>query len=76
MAVKPVSGYFVRHSIGDGKTFLTLHFEGGGSEVLNDLDLNHAAYLVDLLRNEKPLIYDTTNKVLATASQEPVGEGE
>ena len=44
--------------------------------MLNDLDLNHAGYLVDLLRNEKPLIYDTTAKVLATGGQEPVGEGE
>lgn len=76
MAVKTVIGYFIRHRIGDGKTFLTLHFEGGGSEVLNDLALNQAGYLVDLLRNEKPLIYDTTNKILATSLQEPVGEGE
>lgn len=76
MAVKTVSAYFIRHRIGDGKTFLTLHFEGGGSEVLNDLALNEAEYLIDLLRNEKPLIYDTTDKVLATQLLEPVGEGE
>lgn len=32
--------------------------------------------LVDLLRNEKPLRYNTTTKTLYTSSSEPVGEEE
>jgi len=76
MAIKTVSGYFIRHRIGDGKTFLTIHFTDGGFDLINDLALNEAGFLIDLLRNEKPLVYDTTDKVLATSQQEPVGEGE
>ena len=76
MAQKAVKGYFVRHKVGGGKTNLTIHFTDGGSEVINDLDVSEAGYLVDLLRNEKPLLFDTTNKTLATSTQEPVGEAE
>ena len=76
MAAKTVKGYFVRHRIGDANTFLTLYFDGGGSEVINNLDISHAAYMIDLLRNEAPITYEITEKILATASQEPVGEGE
>ena len=50
--------------------------DGGGSEVINNLDISHAAYMIDLLRNEAPITYEITEKILATASQEPVGEGE
>jgi hypothetical protein len=75
MAQKAVKGYFVGHKIG-GKTRLTLHFEGGGTELIDNIEVSEAAYLIDLLRNEKPLVYDTTTKFISTSTQEPVGEGE
>lgn len=34
-----------------------------------------AAFLLDMLRNESPVFYDTENRLLATG-MEPVGEGE
>ena len=76
MAQKAVSGYFIRHQVGVGQTSLTIHFTDGGFEVINNLDVNEAGYLVDLLRNEKPLGFDTANKTLFTTTKEPVGEGE
>lgn len=76
MAVKDVKGYFIRYTVGGAKTFLTIHFTDGGFEVINNLNVSEAGYLVDLLRNEKPLVLDTENKILSTSNQEPVGEGE
>lgn len=76
MAVKDVKGYFIRYRVADSKTFLTIHFTDGGFDVINNLDVNQARFLVDLLRNEKPLVFNTTDKILATSNQEPVGEGE
>ena len=76
MAQKAVKGYFIRHAIGLGKTSLTLHFTDGGFDVIDNLEVSEAGYLVDLMRNEKPLTYNTANKTLATATVEPVGEAE
>ena len=40
-----------------------------------EVDLPHLGFVVDMLRNEKPIWYNTSNKTLQTGTEE-VGEGE
>jgi hypothetical protein len=75
MARKLVSQYAVFHQVG-GKTAVVLYYQQGEPDALRDLDLREAAFIVDLLRNEKPISFDPESRQLSTHSPEPVGEGE
>ncbi|MGC8774127.1 MAG: hypothetical protein ACP5R6_02540 [Chlorobaculum sp.] len=75
MARKLVSSYAVFHNIGSFST-IVFYYEGGGSDYLTDISCAEAQYIVDLLRNEKPMSYDHSLKRLSTYSSGPVGEGE
>lgn len=74
MAHRPVKGYQVRHSIGHA-CVIVLTYEGGGNEILTNLSVTEANFLVDILRHEKPIWFDAANRELSTGV-EPVGEGE
>ncbi|MGC8873083.1 MAG: hypothetical protein ACP5SI_01375 [Chloroflexia bacterium] len=75
MARKIVSQYAVFHQLG-GKTAVVLYYQQGEPDTLPNLDLREAAFVIDLLRNEKPISYDPETGQLSTYSPEPTGEGE
>ena len=75
MARKVVTQYAVFHNIG-GNSDVVFYYQGGGADSVTGIPFTEAAFIVDLLRHEKPMSYDATLKRLSTYSLEPVGEGE
>ncbi len=75
MARKEVATYLVGHTIGGG-TEIDIRYVGGGTaDAILNLPAAEAMLLIDLLRNEKPIFYDSAIKHLQT-SVEAVGEGD
>ena len=75
MARKMVTHYAVFHNIGAGSD-IVFYYQGGGADSVTNIPFAEAAYIVDLLRNEKPMSYDHTRKRLSTLYAEPTGEEE
>jgi hypothetical protein len=75
MARKVVTHYAVFHTIG-GSSDINFYYQGGGVNFVRGIPFAEAAYIVDLLRNEKPMSYDHSRKQLSTFTAEPVGEEE
>jgi hypothetical protein len=75
MARKVVTQYAVFHNIG-GTSSIVFYYEGGGADSVTDIPYGEAQHIIDLLRNEKPMSYDHSQKRLSTYNAEPVGEGE
>ena len=75
MARKPVENYAIFHNVGGTSTILVYYF-GGGSDSITNIPVAEAVYIVDFLRNEKPMDYDSTVKRFLSGAVEPVGEGE
>jgi hypothetical protein len=75
MPRKTVTHYAVFHNIGAG-TDVVLYYEGGGAETVTGLPYAEAAFIVDLLRNEKPVSYDAALRRVSTLYPEPTGESE
>ncbi|GAA4466658.1 hypothetical protein GCM10023189_49130 [Nibrella saemangeumensis] len=75
MARKTISHYAVFHNIGAGSD-IVLYYQGGGADSVQDIPVAEAAYMVNLLRNEKPMSYDHDRKRLSTLNPEPAGESE
>jgi hypothetical protein len=75
MARKIVTQYAVFHNIGAASE-IVFYYQGGGADTAAGVPVAEAAYIVDLLRNEKPISYDAVLKRLSTYTPEPVGEGE
>ena len=75
MARKRVTHYAVFHNIG-GETTVAVYYQGGGAGSIRNLGIEEASYVIDLLRNEKPISYDHSRKRLSTLNAEPVGENE
>jgi len=75
MARKKVTHYAVFHNVG-GTSSINMYYDGGGANNVPNLSIEEAAYIVDLLRNEKPMSYDHSRKRLSNYSAEPVGENE
>jgi hypothetical protein len=75
MARKIVTHYAVFHNVGSTSSVI-VYYQGGGADTIADLSVAEAGYVVDLLRNEKPMSYDHDRKRLSTWSPEPVGEEE
>ena len=75
MARKIVTQYAVFHNIGAGSD-IVFYYQGGGADSVAAIPFTEAAFIVDLLRNERPMSYDHTLKRLSTYFPEPVGEGE
>jgi hypothetical protein len=72
---KIVTHYAVSHDIG-GATALVLYYQDGGADTVEGLGLEEAGWMIDLLRNEKPMAYDAEARRISTAAMEPVGEAE
>ena len=75
MARKVVLQYAVFHNIG-GTSGINFYYQEGGADSVSGLSVAEAGYIVDLLRNERPMSYDHSLKRLSTWNTEPVGEGE
>lgn len=75
MARKLVTHYAVFHDVGSTSE-ISLYYQGGGRDVVSGIPVAEAAYLVDLLRNERPIAYDAERRRLFTSAAEPVGESE
>jgi len=65
MARKVVTHYAVFHNIG-GTSDIAFYYQGGGSDLVSGIPYAEANYIVDLLRNEKPMSYDHNLKRLST----------
>jgi hypothetical protein len=74
MAKKLVIQYAVFHNVG-GTSDIAIYYDGGGADPILSIPFTEAAYLIDILRNEKPVYYDVALKRLST-SFENVGDGE
>ncbi|MDH5253500.1 MAG: hypothetical protein OEW25_09255 [Nitrospira sp.] len=75
MARKIVTQYAVFHNIG-GSSDIVFYYQGGGADSVTSIPFAEAVFIVDLLRNEKPISYDHSRRRLSTYNPEPVGEGE
>jgi len=75
MTRKVVTHYAVFHNIGAASD-IVFYYQGGGADSVSGVPYAEARYIVDLLRNEKPMSYDHSRKRLSTYNAEPVGEGE
>jgi len=75
MTRKVVTQYAVFHNIGAASD-VVFYYQGGGADSVLSIPYAEASYIVDLLRNEKPMSYDASLKRLSTYTPEPVGEGE
>jgi hypothetical protein len=75
MARKVVTHYAVFHNIG-GASDIVFYYQGGGADSVGGVAYAEAAFLVDLLRNEKPMSYDHERRRLSTYNPEPAGENE
>jgi hypothetical protein len=75
MTRKILSRYAVFENLG-GTRDIVFYYEGGGADTVNNISGPEADYIVDLLRNEKPMSYDHALKRLSTWTPEDVGEAE
>jgi len=75
MAYQTITHYSITHKVGKG-TSLQLFFSGGGNEIIKELNAQEAIFLINVLRNERPLMFDSVNQIISTATREPVGENE
>lgn len=75
MARKVVTQYAVFHNIGSTSD-VVFYYQGGGADSVSGVPYAEASFIVDLLRNEKPMSYDAVLKRLSTYTPEPVGENE
>ncbi len=75
MARKLVKNYAVFENV-DGATSINFYYTEGGADTLSGLSSEESAYMIDILRNEKPVSYDHERKRISTYHPEPVGEAE
>jgi hypothetical protein len=75
MARKIVTDYAVFENLG-GTREVVFYYEGGGADSLSGISAAETDFIVDLLRNEKPMSYDHALKRLSTWTTEEVGEAE
>ena len=74
MAIR-VSHYVVKKII-NGKSTIDLRFTDGTSTSLTGLGNDEARFVIELLRNEKPINFLKPQKLLTFGEIEPVGEAE
>lgn len=72
---KALTHYAVFHNIG-GQTEIVVYYHDGSSDLIDGLGCQEAAYVVDLLRNEKVMSYDASRKRLSTLNPEPTSESD
>lgn len=75
MARKVVNQYAVFENLG-GTRDIVFYYADGGADSVAGVGAAEAGFIVDLLRNEKPMSYDADLRRLSTWTAEPVGESE
>ncbi|HEX8694734.1 MAG TPA: hypothetical protein VF746_20075 [Longimicrobium sp.] len=75
MARKTVASYAAFQNVG-GTVSVVVYYAEGGADTIAGLGSEESEYVLDLLRNEKPVTYDAALKRLSTSTMEPVGETE
>ena len=75
MARRNVNSYAVFQNVDDSVS-LIFKYEGGGADVVRNLSLKESRYIVDLMRNEKPIAYDHDRRRIWTRLYEQVGQAE
>lgn len=70
-----ITGYGVVHKV-KGQTSIDLKLSDGTAGSVTGLTVQEASYIVDLLRNEKPVNFVQSTKTFSFGTMEPVGEGE
>jgi phage major head subunit gpT-like protein len=73
MAMKEITKYVVYHKVG-GTTAITVYYASGETNEIKPLSTDEATYLVDLLRNVKPVYYDDATGMIQT-NYEDAGKG-
>lgn len=73
MAMKEITKYVVYHKIG-GTSAFTVYYASGEATEIKTLNPDEATFLVDLLRNVKPVYYDDTTGMIQT-NYEDTGKG-
>ena len=76
MALNQVHNYSVWHQAGSDKAEIRLLLDSGSLATISNLPLTSAYFILDLLRHEKPIYWDSVARLVYTSSWEPVGEGE
>ncbi len=76
MALNQVQNYSIWHQAGSDKAEIRLLLDTGSFTTISNLPLASANFIVDLLRHEKPIYWDSVARLVYTSSWEPVGEGE
>ena len=71
----PITGYSVVHQA-KGETSIDLKMSDGTAGSVTGLTAGEASYIIDLLRNEKPINFVQSTKTFSFGTLEPVGEGE
>jgi hypothetical protein len=76
MAIEEVIGYQFQYRPKEQKVRLHVKTKSGWyKKPVDILPLEKAAFLIDMLRNEKPIYYHTDNSAIQTGG-ETIGEGE
>ena len=83
MAWVPVESYYLRYNPDTQQCIVGVHYtladqlQGAPKPLSRQFTVSaqEARFLADMLRNEKPIYYDTSTGALATGKEE-VGEGE
>lgn len=75
MARKIVSHYAVFENVG-GTRDIVFYYQTGGADSVSGVSAGETDYIVDLVRNEKPISYDHALRRLSTWTAEPAGEAE
>lgn len=73
MAMKEIAKYVVYHKVG-GATSISVYYTTGETNEIKSLKTDEAVYIVDLLRNVKPVYYDEATGMLQT-NYEDAGKG-
>ncbi len=76
MALNQVHNYTIWHQAGSDKAEIRLLLDNGSLATISSLPLASASFIIDMLRNEKPLYWDSVARLIYTSSWEPVGEEE
>lgn len=75
MTRKIVSNYAVFENLG-GTRDIVFYYQDGGTDSVSGVSATEVDFIVDLLRNEKPISYDHALKRISTWSLEEVGGTE
>ncbi len=77
MPLLVVDKYKIEYNFDNKKAKIYLHCREGKEVITgkyDNLSAEEALFLADMLRNEKPIFYDTKHQIVQTGS-EPPGEG-